>query len=164
VQYRKKTELYIQDHQDQITIQKLKRNKPITQSDLDVLEGLLLNASGMNDIEEYRGKVLEDKPLGTFIRELVGLDINAAKEAFSDFLDEGIYNAEQIHFVNKVIDYLMDNGILAMEQIFAPPFTDDHHEGAHGFFEEGKVIELFKRIREVNANAGVNGSQDGEVA
>ena len=154
-QYRKKTELYIQDHQDQITIQKLKRNKPITQADLDVLEGLLLDASGMSDVKEYRGKVLEDKPLGTFIRELVGLDMNAAKEAFSDFLDEGIYNAEQISFVNKVIDYLMANGILEMAHIFEPPFTDAHSESAYGFFDEGKVVELFKRIREVNANAYV---------
>ncbi|TKF94589.1 hypothetical protein, partial [Vibrio sp. F13] len=47
-QYRKKIELYIQDHQDQLTIQKLKRNKSITQADLDVLEGLLLDASGMS--------------------------------------------------------------------------------------------------------------------
>jgi len=163
-QYRKKTELYIQDHQDQITIQKLKRNKAITQADLDVLEGLLLDASGMSDVDEYREKILEDKPLGTFIRELVGLDLNAAKEAFSDFLDEGIYNAEQINFVNKVIDYLMDNGILEMGQIFEPPFTDDHGESAYGFFEEGKVVELFKRIRAVNANAGVVKPEDGEVA
>ena len=161
VQYRKKTELYIQDHQDQITIQKLKRNKPITQADLDVLEGLLLDASGMTDAEAYRQKVLQDKPLGTFIRELVGLDMNAAKEAFSDFLDEGIYNAEQISFVNKVIDHLMDNGILEMAHIFEPPFTDDHGESAYGFFEEGKVVELFKRIREVNANANVH---EGDVA
>lgn len=155
-QYRKKTELYIQDHQDQITIQKLKRNKPITQADLDVLEGLLLNASGLNDKDEYREKVLQDKPLGSFIRELIGLDIKAAKEAFSDFLDEGVYNAEQINFVNKVIDYLMDNGILEMEQLFVSPFTDDHYEGAHGFFEVDKVVELFGRIRQINANAVVN--------
>jgi len=163
-QYRKKIELYIKDHQDQITIQKLKRNKPITQADLDVLEGLLLDASGMNDVDEYREKVLEDKPLGTFIRELVGLDMNAAKEAFSDFLDEGTYNAEQINFVNKVIDYLMDNGMLDIKYIFDSPFTDDHHEGAYGFFDEGKVVDLFKRIREVNANAGVVEPEDGEVA
>ena len=90
--------------------------------------------------------------------------MNAAKEAFSDFLDEGTYNAEQINFVNKVIDYLMDNGILEMAHIFEPPFTDDHGESAYGFFEEGKVIELFKRIREVNANAGVDESGSGEVA
>ncbi len=163
-QYRKKTELYIQDHQDQITIQKLKRNKPITQADLDVLEGLLLDASGMSDADEYRVKVLEEKPLGTFIRELVGLDMNAAKEAFSDFLDEGIYNAEQINFVNLVIDYLMDNGVLDIKHIFDSPFIDDHHEGAYGFFDEGNVTDLFKRIHEVNANAGVVETEDGEVA
>ena len=82
-QYRKKIELYIKDHQDQLTIQKLKRNLPITQADLDVLEGLLLDASGMSDVDSYREKILEEKPLGAFIRELVGLDTNAAKEAFS---------------------------------------------------------------------------------
>ena len=158
VQYRKKTELYIKEHQDQLTIQKLKRNKPITQTDLDVLEGLLLDASGMSDIDEYREKVLEDKPLGTFIRELVGLDMHAAKEAFSDFLDEGVYNAQQINFVNKVIDYLMHNGVLDMAHIFEPPFTDDHHEGAYGFFDEDKVVELFGRIRKINANADAEGA------
>ncbi|MGI2163960.1 DEAD/DEAH box helicase family protein [Shewanella oncorhynchi] len=152
-QYRKKIELYIQDHQDQLTIQKLKRNKPITQADLDVLDGLLLDASGMSDIEAYRHQILQEKPLGTFIRQLVGMDLNAAKEAFSSFLDEGIYNAEQINFVNQVIDYLVDNGVLDMAHIFEPPFTDYHGESAYGFFDEGKVVELFGVIRAVNANA-----------
>ncbi|MFQ1885493.1 DEAD/DEAH box helicase family protein [Aeromonas veronii] len=159
VQYRKKIELYIQDHQDQLTIQKLKRNKPITQADLDVLEGLLLDASGMSDVATYREQILQDKPLGTFIRELVGLDLNAAKEAFSAFLDEGAYNAEQINFVDQVIDYLVHNGVLDMAQIFEPPFTDNHGESAYGFFDEGKVVELFGVIRKVNANAVVEMSQ-----
>lgn len=154
-QYRKKVELYIQDHQDQLTIQKLKRNKAITQADLDVLDGLLLDASGMADIDAYREKILNEKPLGAFIRELVGLDLNAAKEAFSEFLDEGVYNTEQIQFVNQVINYLVDNGVLDMAQIFEPPFTDQHGESAYGFFDEDKVVELFGVIRKVNANAVV---------
>ncbi|MGY3570274.1 DEAD/DEAH box helicase family protein [Vibrio paucivorans] len=158
-QYRKKIELYIQDHQDQLTIQKLKRNKAITQADLDVLEGLLLEASGMSDVETYREKILQEKPLGTFIRELVGLDMNAAKEAFSSFLDEEAYNAEQIQFVDQVIDYLVSNGILDMSQLFEPPFTDNHGESAYGFFDEGTVVELFGVIRTVNANAVVAESQ-----
>lgn len=157
-QYRKKIELYIQDHQDQLTIQKLKRNKAITQADLDILEGLLLEASGMSDVETYREKILQEKPLGTFIRELVGLDMNAAKEAFSSFLDEEAYNAEQIQFVDQVIDYLINNGILDMSQLFEPPFTDNHGESAYGFFDEGTVVELFGVIRKVNANAVVSES------
>ncbi|GLT18095.1 hypothetical protein GCM10007938_18730 [Vibrio zhanjiangensis] len=158
-QYRKKIELYIQDHQDQLTIQKLKRNKAITQADLDVLEGLLLEASGMSDVETYREKILQEKPLGTFIRELVGLDMKAAKEAFSSFLDEEAYNAEQIQFVDQVIDYLVNNGILDMSQLFEPPFTNNHGESAYGFFDEGTVVELFGVIRKVNANAVVAESQ-----
>ncbi|MEZ9397979.1 DEAD/DEAH box helicase family protein [Vibrio splendidus] len=158
-QYRKKIELYIQDHQDQLTIQKLKRNKSITQADLDVLEGLLLDASGMSDVEAYREKILQEKPLGTFIRELIGLDMNAAKEAFSNFLDEESYNAEQIQFVDQVIDYLVNNGILDMSLLFEPPFTDNHGESAYGFFDEGTVVELFGVIRKVNANAVVEESK-----
>ena len=157
-QYRKKIELYIQDHQDQLTIQKLKRNKPITQVDLDVLDGLLLDASGMSDVVAYREQILKDKPLGAFIRELVGLDMNAAKEAFSSFLDEGVYNAQQINFVNQVVDYLVGNGVLEMTHIFEPPFTDQHSESAYGFFDDGKVAELFGIIRAVNANSIVEDS------
>ncbi|CAK2354976.1 DEAD/DEAH box helicase family protein [Vibrio crassostreae] len=158
-QYRKKIELYIQDHQDQLTIQKLKRNKSITQADLDVLESLLLDASGMSDVAAYREKILQEKPLGTFIRELIGLDMNAAKEAFSSFLDAESYNAEQIQFVDQVIDYLVNNGILDMSQLFEPPFTDNHGESAYGFFDEGTVVELFGVIRKVNANAVVEESK-----
>lgn len=152
-QYRKKIELYIQDHQDQLTIQKLKRNKPITLSDLDVMEGLLLDASGMSDVDVYREKILQGKPLGTFICELIGLDMNAAKEAFSRFLDESAYNGEQINFVNKVIDYFVHNGVLEMSYILEPHFTNHHGESAYGFFDEGTVVELFSIIRAVNANS-----------
>lgn len=155
-QYRKKTEQYVKDHQDQITIQKLKRNKPITQSDLDTLEELLLNASGMADKVLYREKVLESKPLGKFIRELIGLDMNAAKEAFSDFLDEGTYTSQQIQFVNQIINYLMSNGTLEIAHIFEPPFTDMHDESVYAYFDDSKVVELLGRIKKINANVSTH--------
>ncbi|WP_240432727.1 type I restriction-modification enzyme R subunit C-terminal domain-containing protein [Vibrio halioticoli] len=155
-QYRKKIELYIQVHQDQLTIQKLKRNKSITQVNLDVLEGLLLDASGMSDVEAYREKILQEKP---FTRGLIGLDMNTAKEAFISFLDEESYNAEQIQFVDQVIDYLINNGILDMSPLFEPPFTDNQGESAYGFFDESTVVELFGVIHKVNANSVVEESK-----
>jgi type I restriction enzyme R subunit len=154
-QYRKKTTLYIEDNQDQLTIQKLKRNKPITQADMDTLERLLLEASGVTDRSLYHEKVLDNKPLGTFIRELLGLDRQAAKAIFSDFLDEGHYTVEQIQFVNQIIDYLTTNGALDVKHIFESPFTDLHSESAYGFFAEHKVTELFSRIRDIKANSEV---------
>jgi hypothetical protein len=38
------------------------------------------------------------------MRSLVGLDRNAAKEAFGQFLDENRYTSQQIRFVEMVID------------------------------------------------------------
>jgi type I restriction enzyme R subunit len=154
-QYRKKTAWYIQAHQDHLTIQKIKRNKPITQTDLDTLETLLLDASGMTELDAYREKVLEHKPLGNFIRELVGLDRHAAKAAFSDFLDKGHYTVAQINFVNQIVDYLTHNGVLEVKHIFESPFTDLHSESAYGFFDDDQVVALFGRIRAIKANSEV---------
>lgn len=44
------------------------------------------------------------KPLGEFVREIVGLDMNAAKEAFSQFLDDASMDSRQIYFVNQVVE------------------------------------------------------------
>lgn len=155
-QYRKKTERYIQEHQDHLTIQKIKRNKPITPIDLDILEGLLFDASGMTERDAYREKVLESKPLGNFIRELVGMDREAAKAAFSGFLDEGEYTAEQINFVNQIVDYLTHNGVLEVKHIFESPFTDLHSESAYGFFDEANVVALFACIQSIRTNNKVD--------
>ena len=51
-----------------------------------------------------------------------------------------------------------------MAHIFAPPFSDDYSAGANEFFDEGKLVELFERIQEVNANADVKDSNVGKVA
>jgi type I restriction enzyme R subunit len=127
----------------------------INQCDLDTLERLLLEASGVTDRSLYHEKVLKNKPLGSFIRELVGLDRQAAKAIFSDFLDEGQYTVEQIQFVNQIVDYLTTNGVLDVKHIFESPFTDLHNESAYGFFEEHKVTELFGRIRKIKVNSEV---------
>ncbi len=37
-----------------------------------------------------------DKPLGEFVYEIVGLDMNAAKTAFAEYLDETYLDSRQI--------------------------------------------------------------------
>ena len=59
-----------------------------------------------------------------FIRSLVGLDRNAAKEAFASFLDGKLFNATQIEFINLVIDHLAANGIVPAARFYESPFTD----------------------------------------
>ncbi len=86
-QYRKKVEAYIRSHQDHITIAKLKRNVPLTETDLDALAQMLFGAAEIESRDRFEEVFGRDLKLKLFIRQLVGLDRNAAKLAFAQYLD-----------------------------------------------------------------------------
>jgi len=160
MQYRKKIEAYIKTHEDQLTIQKLKRNKPITEQDLEVLEDILFQASGMESKEAYIEFYTDTKKLGVFVRELVGLDRAAAKEAFAGFLGSSAYNSTQIDFINRIIDYLTVNGVMDVGALYRAPFTDIHEASVDGFFKEAQVVSILDTLEVINGNSyfddGVN--------
>lgn len=128
--YKAKAEYYIRKHQDNIVIAKLKNNKPLTSTDVEALEDILWKEVGTR--EDYE-KEYGHKPLGEFVRSIVGLDMNAAKEAFSHFLDGSSFNSRQIYFVNQIVEYIVRNGMLTdLSVLQESPFTD-----------QGSVAEIF---------------------
>jgi type I restriction enzyme R subunit len=151
--YRKKVESYIREHQDDLTIQRIKRNQAITKLDLEQLDIKLFDASGIGGLDQYNKTIHPDKPLGVFVRELVGLDRGAAKEAFADYLDESKFNVQQIQFVNTIIDYLTQNGVMSPAQLAKPPFSDQHFEGVFGLFDDGDVMTLRNNIKTIEQRA-----------
>lgn len=148
--YKAKAEHYIRQHQDNPAIAKLKTNQPLTQSDIEALEETLWHEVGTKqDYEQEFGA----KPLGEFVREIVGLDMNAAKEAFSEYLTGTNLDSRQIYFVNQIVEYIVRNGMMKDFSVLQePPFTD-----------RGSVVEIFtdmsvwlgiKRVIDtINANA-----------
>ena len=52
--------------------------------------------------DEYEAEY-GSKPLGEFVREIVGLDMNAAKEAFAEYLNSANLDSRQIYFVNQIV-------------------------------------------------------------
>lgn len=148
--YKAKAEYYIRQHQDNIAIAKLKINQPLTAADIATLEEALWQEVGTKqDYEQEYGS----KPLGEFVREIVGLDMNAAKEAFSEYLTNTSLDDRQIYFVNQIVEYIVHNGILKDFSVLQEsPFTD-----------RGSVVEVFtdmtvwmgirKVIDTINANA-----------
>ena len=148
--YKMKAEFYVRQHQDNAVIAKLKHNKPHTGADVKVLEEILWSELGTK--EEYDAEY-EGKPLGEFVREIVGLDMNAAKEAFAEYLDETSLDSNQIYFVNQIVEYIVHNGLMKdLSVLQDAPFTDN-----------GSIVEVFtdltvwlgirKIIDRINANA-----------
>jgi type I restriction enzyme, R subunit len=117
--YRKKVSQYLKDHQDQTAIYKLRHNKPLTRQDIETLEGVLWNELGTQD--DYK-KEFGDTPITKLVRQIVGLDQQAANEAFSEFLNEEKLNVSQLRFVKLIIDYVVKNGTLEKEVLREDPF------------------------------------------
>ncbi|MBQ6568900.1 MAG: restriction endonuclease subunit R, partial [Clostridia bacterium] len=148
--YKAKAEFYIRQHQDNTAIAKLKSNRPLNADDIKSLEEILWREVGSKeDYEAHYGQ----KPLGELVREIVGLDMNAAKEAFAEYLNDANLDSRQIYFVNQIVEYIVRNGLMKdLSVLQEHPFTD-----------QGSVVEIFadmevwfgirKAIKRINENA-----------
>jgi type I restriction enzyme R subunit len=154
-QYRLKVERFIRDHLDHITINKLRMNRQITPLDLEELERLLFASEEVGSRERFEKVFGHQQSLGTFIRRLVGLDREAAMEAFADFLHNTTYSATQIRFIDQVISYLTQNGTMDPGLLYEPPFTDIHDEGLDGVFGDAGATKVIHLIEEINLKAAV---------
>jgi type I restriction enzyme R subunit len=83
----------------------------------------------------------------------VGLDRAAAKEAFAAFLDSKPYAANQIEFVDLVVDELAANGVIEPRRFYESPFTDLSPQGPDELFEAGDVDHLLDVVAETRARA-----------
>ncbi len=151
-QYKLKVQQFIRSHQNHITINKIRMNKPITALDISELERMLFEAEEVGSKEKFTHAFGEGPSLGSLIRDLVGLDRVAAQKAFSTFLEAGQYNSTQIHFVDQIIDHLTSKGTMDPSLLFkSSPFIDSHPSGVRGVFsieESKKVVECLKAVNQ----------------
>lgn len=148
--YKAKAEYYIRQHQDNIAIAKLKTNRPLTSGDLASLEEILWREVGTKQDYEHE---FGSKPLGEFVREIVGLDMNAAKEAFSEYLTGTNLDSRQIYFVNQIVEYIVHNGMMKdLSVLLESPFTD-RGSVAEVFSDLNVWLGIRKVIDTINANA-----------
>lgn len=152
-QYKKKVEAYIRANENHLVIAKLKHNKPLTPTDLSELERFVYESEPVESRDRFEQCYGTGQPLTVFIRSLVGLDRNAAKEAFGRFLDENRYNSRQIRFVEMVIDKLTQRGVMELGQLYEPPFTGLHHEGLDGAFPDSDAEAIVAILTDINRRA-----------
>lgn len=81
---------------------------------------------------------------------MIGLDKQAAKRAFSNYLDRQTLTANQIRFIDLIIDYLSSNGVIEAELLYEPPFTDYSPSGLDGIFSDADangIVAILSSIR-----------------
>ena len=135
-----------------IAIWKLRKNKPLTMTDLAELERMLVE-SGPGTPDELRRAAEESQGLGLFVRSLVGMDRSAAKDSMQSFLAGKSLSANQIEFVNLVVDHLTEHGIVSPDRLYESPFIDITPHGPEGLFSTTELDELMQVLETVRATA-----------
>jgi type I restriction enzyme R subunit len=151
-QYAKKVEEYLRSHQDEIAIQRLHTNQPLTPTDLQSLEQTLLSI-GEDEGERLLTSMLnlhEVPTLAHLVRRIVGMDRSAAKAAFATFLADRSLSAPQMRFVGLVIDQLTARGFMEPSALYEQPFSTLHAGGPDELFAgKPNIIDgLFHTLQE----------------
>ena len=146
--YKMKVERWVRDFSDTLVVQKLHRNLPMTEYEFSQLERIFTHELGSSDDYE---RAFGDTPFGLLVRKLVKLDHDAAMEAFADFINSGDLNEQQIAFVHKVVDYIVENGYMEPKALTQPPF--DRPRSFVRMFNTQQQMGLVAVINKIQENA-----------
>ncbi|MEW6257915.1 MAG: DEAD/DEAH box helicase family protein [Pseudomonadota bacterium] len=152
VRFRQKARHFLRAHEDHIAIAKLRHGKPLTETDITELRRMLLDA-GIGERQHIEAASALAHGFGPFLRSLVGLDRHAVAERFSEFLADAAANAQQIEFLDMVIEHLTENGSMDPGLLYESPFTDIAPSGPEQVFTLQRAQKLVTIIADLNASA-----------
>ena len=95
----------------------------------------------------------ETEGLGLFVRSLVGLELEAANQAMSKFLNDSNATKNQIAFVRLIVQQLTHDGAMRKGRLYESPFTDIAAAGPESVFSSAKVTELFAVMDDIRKRA-----------
>lgn len=150
--FRSKAQAFLREHWDFEAVRKLRTSEPLTSSDLEDLERVF-NDNKIGNEEFITQAKQESQGFGIFVRSLVGLDREVAKKLFGEFLQGGDYNANQIEFINLIINQLVDHGIVDISLLYESPFTDVSPQGPDALFTAEQIDEITALLDHIRSTA-----------
>ncbi|MER7857986.1 DEAD/DEAH box helicase family protein [Amycolatopsis japonica] len=151
--FEQKLRIYLNAHDDHLAVQKIRRNRQITASDLQELERVFIESGIGTEAEIERAK--EDAGgLGLFLRSLVGLDRQAAASAFEKFQEGKTFTSAQLRFVKEMIEHLAYNGTIDVAVLYdSSPFIILAPGGPEDIFHGTDVDTIVATLRSIKATA-----------
>ena len=144
--FRRKARQFLKAYENHLAVIKVKRNEPLTPTDLADLERIFVEAGADGASLDA---VRSDGGLPRFVRSLVGLDREAANRAFSEFFQGRKLSADQIEFLDLIVDHLMARGTMDPKLLYETPFTDFDSKGVDGVFDHADAVRLVQILRDI---------------
>ena len=146
--YQMKVRRYLGEHESSLVVQKLHHNQPMSEYEFSELERVFTEELGSADDYE---RAYGDTPFGLLVRKLVKLDRAAVMEAFAGFIGSQQLTEQQMSFVRKVVDYVVENGYMEPAALAEPPF--DRPQSFVRMFSAGQQKDLIAVVKKIKQNA-----------
>jgi type I restriction enzyme R subunit len=150
--FEQKLKIYLRAHEHQLSVQKIRRNRQVTATDLAELEQVFLEAGIGTEADLDRTRSIEGG-LGVFLRSLTGLDRDAAREAFDDFQRGRTLSSAQLRYVDLLIDYLARNGTIDIGALYESPFNALAPQGPEDLFAKADIDSMEAVIKSIRSTA-----------
>jgi len=150
--YLRKIRKFIEEHGNHLVIEKIRKAKPLTDTDLEALEQFLLESDPGITRDEFHEMVGEELELIKFVRSISGLERKAVIQQFDEFLKDNRLSANQIQFIEQMIEFYTQKGHLNIAELYEPPFDFIDEDGIDGVFRDrDNVIDmLIEKVEELN--------------
>lgn len=150
--YRRRVDRFVQQVRDHPIVRKITSAEPLSTADVVELERIFYSAGAAGSREQFERVYGPHQHLTVFLRRTLGLDRAAAKAIFADYLDDKRFSADQISFIDHLINHLTANGVIDPTQLYAAPFTHVNHAGPEGLFPDPLIDSLFTLIERINTS------------
>ena len=151
--FRAKARAFLNEHEDHIAIHKLRMNSALTATDLDELERMLAE-SGVGGARGHRarqGGVATASACSC--ARWSGWTARPPRKRLPASWPGKTLSANQIEFVNLIVDHLTEHGVMDAALLYESPFTDLTPHGPDGLFTSSQVDELMAVLAQVKSAA-----------
>ena len=171
VEYRNRVKKALLEHfEKNLVLRKIRSNIRVSDADVKKLAKLVIDVDPGADLnrlfdQDEEHQDVQDR-LQFVLRGLVGLDAEQVEKAFTEFVHAfPMLTAQQVQFLTLVKHHITDHGMLRIEDLYEPPFTQLHSDGLDGVFAEDEqvnrlidIIQLFDPANVQSSRANDRGS------
>ncbi|SDH76574.1 DEAD/DEAH box helicase family protein [Roseospirillum parvum] len=129
-------------------LKKIRSGVPVRAEDVQTLVSLVLTQNPQvtaKDLHEFFSATA--LPLDITIRSIVGLDPDAVKAKFSDFVaSHPELTAKQTRFLGLLQNHIIKFGFITIDHLYDQPFTVVDADGPEGVFERAEDIDELMKI------------------
>ena len=72
---------------------------------------------------------------------------------FGQFLSGGTASANQVEFINLIVDYLTEHGVMAPARLYESPFTDNSPLGPESMLSSEQVDQMVALLDDIRNRA-----------